>query len=138
MRFVDASVFVHAYIKPKRELKEHELKIKKKAKEIIKRINDGEKVALTAAQLTEIANLLESFMPLENAQEVEEFLLTSSNVRIFGVAKKDYVKAMEMAKKNKAGLNDCVAAVIMKKNGFDEIYSFDHDFDRLGVKRVTD
>jgi len=27
MRFVDASVFVHAFIKPKRKLKEHEIRI---------------------------------------------------------------------------------------------------------------
>ena len=37
MRFVDASVFVHAFLKPKRELKPHEIKIKESAKKIVRR-----------------------------------------------------------------------------------------------------
>lgn len=47
MRFVDASVFVHAYLKPKRRLKPHEMKIIESAKKIVKRINDGEEVGIT-------------------------------------------------------------------------------------------
>jgi len=43
MKFVDASVFVHAFIKPKRELKPHEVKIKQAAQKIVKRINEEKK-----------------------------------------------------------------------------------------------
>jgi hypothetical protein len=138
MRFVDASVFVHAFIKPKRKLKEHEIKIKESAKIIVGRINDGEKVAITTAQITEISNLLESYMPLEHAQEILDFLLNSSNVRVFSATKKNYVEALRIAKEKKAGLNDCIAFVIMKENGFDEIYSFDSDFDKLDLKRIVE
>ena len=60
MRFVDASVFVHAFIKPKRELKPHEVKIREAAKVIVKKINEGEKVGLTVIQLAEIANIRET------------------------------------------------------------------------------
>ena len=80
MRFVDASVFVHAFIKPRRELKEHEIRIKEAAKEIVKRINEGEKVAISTVHLSEIANLLEHYMPIDDALSVETFLLTARNV----------------------------------------------------------
>jgi len=138
LRFVDASVFVHAFLKLKRELKPHEVKMKESAKEIVKRINDGEEVSMTVVQISEIANLLESYLPLKDALKVEEFLLLAGNVKVFDVAKKDCLKALEIAKEKDVGLSDAVAYVIMKKNGIEEICSFDSDFDRLDVKRVTE
>ncbi|MCS7385790.1 MAG: twitching motility protein PilT [archaeon GB-1867-005] len=95
MRFVDASVFVHAFIKPKRKLKPHEIKIKESAKAIVKKINESEKVGLTVIQLAEIANILENYMPLEDALQVEEFLLYAPNVKIYGVTKKKLHKSPE-------------------------------------------
>ncbi|AIY90163.1 type II toxin-antitoxin system VapC family toxin [Geoglobus acetivorans] len=138
MRFVDASVFVHAYLRPKRELKPHEMKIKESAKEIVTRINDGEEVGMTVVQITEIANLLESYLPLRDALKVEEFLLLAGNVKVFDVTRRDCLKALETAREEGVGLSDAVAYVIMRKNGVNEIYSFDSDFDRLDVKRVTE
>jgi AbrB family looped-hinge helix DNA binding protein len=38
LRFVDVSVFVHAFVKPKRELKQHEIEIKESAKDIVESI----------------------------------------------------------------------------------------------------
>jgi hypothetical protein len=137
LRFVDASVFVHAFIKPKRELKPHETKIKESAKKIVKRISDGEKVGITIVQVAEIANLLESYLPLSEAMKVEEFLLLAGNVKVFDVTKKDCLKALKVAKEREVGLSDAIAYVIMTNNSVGEIYSFDGDFDRLGVERVT-
>lgn len=136
MRFVDASVFVHAFLKPKRKLKPHEIKIKESAKKIVKRIDDGEEVGITVIQIAEIANLLESYLPMNEALKVEESLLLTGNV--FDVTKKDCLKALKIAKERKVGLCDSIAYVIMKKNGVEEIYSFDSDFDKLDVRRVTD
>lgn len=138
MRFVDASVFVHAFLKPKRKLKPHEIKVKESAKEIVKRINEDEEVGITVVQLTEIANLLESYLPLSEALRVEEFLLLARNVKVFDVTKKDCLKALEIAKEKDVGLSDAIAYVIMKKNDVEEIYSFDSDFDKLDVKRITE
>ena len=138
MRFVDASVFVHAFIKPKRELKRHEVKIKESAKEIVRRINEGEEVATTAVQVAEIANILENYLPVEDALKVEEFLLLAGNVKVYGVTKKDCVKALKIAKDKAVGLSDAIAYVSMIDNGIEEVYSFDSDFDRLkGIKRIT-
>ena len=138
MRFVDASVFIHAFIKPKRKLKPHEIEIKESAKEIVKKINEGEKIGLTVIQLAEIANILESYMPLKDALQVEEFLLYAPNVKIYGVAKKNCIKALKTAKNKIIGLNDTIAYIVMLENKIKEIYSFDKDFDKLeGIKRIT-
>ncbi len=138
MKFVDASVFVHAFIKPRRELREHEIKIKEAAKNIVKRINEGEKVAISTVHVAEIANLLERYMHVDDALLIESFLLTARNMGVHDVVKRDCVSALEVAKDTKVGLSDAIAYVIMKKNGINEVYSFDHDFDRLNVKRITE
>lgn len=138
MRLVDASVFVHAFIKPKRKLKDHEIEIKASAKEIVKSISDGEEVVgLTVVQLAEIANILESYLPLSEALQVVEFLLHAGNVKVFGVTRETCLKAFEIARERGVGLSDSIAFVVMTERGLEEIYSFDKDFDKLGVKRIT-
>lgn len=137
MRLVDASVFVHAFVKPKRKLKPHEIRIKEAAKAIVKRIDNGEKVALTVIQLAEIANILESYMPLDNALKIEEFLLYAPNIKVYEVTKKDCIDALQVAKKYRIGLSNAIAHVIMIRNSIKEIYSFDKDFDKLeNIKRI--
>ncbi|MGB9631131.1 MAG: type II toxin-antitoxin system VapC family toxin [Candidatus Methanodesulfokora sp.] len=137
MRFVDASVFVHAFMKPKRELKPHEVQIKNAAKGIVRRIDEGEEVAITVVQLAEIANILEDYMPLEEALEIEEFLLRAPNVKVVSISSRTCTEALELAKRKGVGLSDAIAYIAMLRNGIYEIYSFDKDFDKLeGVKRV--
>ena len=136
-RFVDANVFLYAYLKPKRRLKEHEVKLKENAKEIVKRINEGEVVFISTVHFSKIVNILEDNAPLDVALEVEESILLRENIKFIDVSKKDYLNAVEVAKKFKVGLNDALAYVVMKRIGIDEIYTFDKDFDRLpDVKRI--
>ena len=137
MRFVDASVFVHAFLKPKRKLKPNEVKIKEAAKAIVRRINEGEEVGLTVVQLAEIANILEKYMPLEKAQQVERFLLYAPNVEVYGVEENICLKALDVAEEKEIGLSDAIAYVVMLQHNVREIYSFDRDFDKLeGIVRV--
>lgn len=139
MRLVDASVFVHAYLKPNRELKPHEVRIKEAAKRMVKSINEGEEVAITIVQLSEIANILENYMPIEEAFKVEEFLLVAENVKVFEVTTKDCLEALEASKDKKVRLSDSIAYLSMLKHGINEIYSFDGDFDDLeDIKRVVE
>jgi len=138
LRFVDASVFVHAFLKPKRRLEPHEIEIKEAAKAIVRRINEGEKVGLTVVQLAEIANILERYMPLEKALQVEKFLLYAPNVEVYEVDRRTCVEALKVAEEGRVGLCDAVAYVVMLRSGVREIYSFDRDFDRLeGIRRLT-
>ena len=73
----------------------------------MKRINDGEKVGITVVRIAEIANLLESYLPLHEALKVEEFLLLAGNV----VTKKDRLKALGIVKEKDVGLSDAIAYV---------------------------
>jgi hypothetical protein len=135
MKFVDASVFVHAFIKPKRELKPHEIKIKQAAQKIVKRINEGEKIAISVVNMTEIANILEAHMSLDEALSIEEFLIRFA--KLVSVNKQQYLEAIKIAKEKKVSLNDALTYVIMLKNKIYEIYSFDKDFDKLeGIQRL--
>ena len=110
MKFVDASVFIHAFIKPKRELNPHEVKIKQAAQKIVKRINEGEKIAISVANMTEIANLLEAYMSLDEALSIEEFLIRSA--KLVTVNKQQYFEALKIAKEKRVGLNDALTYVL--------------------------
>ena len=91
----------------------------------MKRINDGEEVGITAVQIAEIANLLENYLPLNEALKIEEFLLLAENVKVSNVTKKDCLRALEIAKEKEVGLSDAIAYIIMKKVDAEGIYSFD-------------
>jgi hypothetical protein len=65
-------VFCPCFHKAKKELKPHEVKIKQAAqKKIVKRINEGEKIAISVVNMTEISNLLEAYMSLDEALSIE-------------------------------------------------------------------
>ena len=90
-------------------------------------------------QLAEIANILESYLPIDRAMEVEEFLLLARNVKVYDVTKKDCLSALKIVKNGHSGLSDAIACVVMKKKEIKEIYSFDRDFDNLdGIRRVAE
>ena len=131
LRFVDASVFVHAYLRPRRPLKEHERSIKARAKSIVARINGGEAVATSTVHLAEIANLLEAWMPLQDARTVQRGLIQRDTVDIWSTAKGDFVEAVSVGQEADIGTTDALAAILMRRNGLKEIYSFDRDFDRF-------
>ncbi|HEY0196350.1 MAG TPA: type II toxin-antitoxin system VapC family toxin [Methanobacterium sp.] len=139
MRFVDASVFVHGIINPTRTLTAREIEMKDNAAKIIRRINAGERIGITTAQISEIANLLETHSP-DKASSVKEFLIKSPSVKIYSVTRIILENAHSTSLKysaNKIGLNDSIAYVTMINNGYKEIYSFDKDFDTLsGIERI--
>ena len=138
MRFIDTNVFIYAFLKPKRELKKHEIMLKKAAKEIINRVNKGEVVVTSIVHISEIANILEDLIPLNKALEIEEAILSKENIKIATVNEKDYISSIEIAKTYEIGLNDALTYLIMKKHKINEIYSFDTDFDKLpNIKRIT-
>lgn len=138
-RFVDTNVFIHGLLKFNKELTEHEIQIKDNAARIIERIYRGEKVGISMAQISEIANILESYAP-DHAMIMEDFLINMPTITVYSVTRKTAQKAYKMVEKyqsNKIGLNDSIAYVTMIQEGYSEIYSFDKDFDTLsGVKRI--
>jgi predicted nucleic acid-binding protein len=137
-RFVDANVFIHAFIKPRRELKPHERQLKKSAEEIVKRIDDGERVVTTVVHFSEVANMLEDSLPASEALKLEEALLLKKNLRILSVSKEDYISALGESEELRTGLNDALAHILMQREKLGEIYSFDAHLDLYGsIKRLT-
>ncbi|MBI4415664.1 MAG: type II toxin-antitoxin system VapC family toxin [Euryarchaeota archaeon] len=137
-RFVDASVFVHAYLRPRRPLKPHERTIKRHAKAIVARIARGESVVTSAVHFSEVANLLEGWIALADAQAIERGLVGRDNVEVLPVARSDLLEGLSAAMDLGVGTTDALAAVLMERNGLSEVYSFDRDFDRVpGLKRIS-
>ncbi|MCS4541070.1 MAG: type II toxin-antitoxin system VapC family toxin [Euryarchaeota archaeon] len=139
MRFIDASVFVYAYLRPRRALPEDIATFKSSAKKIIERVENGEEVATTVVHLSEIANILEARMPLEQSLEVLSSIVLLNNITIEDVLGTGYIAAIEEALNFGVGVNDVIAARIMKKLRITEIYSFDKHFDKIpDIKRLVD
>ncbi len=138
MRFIDSSVFLYAYLKPRKRAPKSIIALKEKAKEIIKRINSGEEVATSIVHLSEIANILEARGNIMVSLEIVEAILSKDNIHIYPVDLVDYTEALEVARKYVIGLNDAVAVLLMKRYGIKEIYSYDKDFDKIEwITRLT-
>jgi len=136
--FIDANIFVYAYLKPKRKLQPHELTIKESAKNIVSRVDKGENVVTTIIHFSELCNILEESLPLEEALTIEEEILLRDNITIYEVTVEDYLKAVPLAKEKKIGINDALAYIIMKEKRIKKIYSFDKDFDKFqDIQRIT-
>lgn len=135
-RFMDANIFIYAFLKTERKLSEKEAKLKQASKSIIERVEKNEKIITSVVHLSEISNVIESVTP-SDALGIIESILMNENIEIAEINKDTYATAIELAKIFKVGLNDCIATVIMKTNGIREIYSFDGDFDKIdGISRI--
>ncbi len=138
MRFIDASVFLYAFLKPKRPLPRQIVELKENAKKIVSRIDGGEQVVTTVVHISEIANIVEAKASQLLAATVVEALLSKENIIVYPVAPGDYIAAVEIARTYRIGVNDAVAILYMKAEDIDEIYSFDKDFDKVpGITRIT-
>ncbi len=136
-RFIDASVFVHAFLKPKRTLQPHEQRLKSRARAIVSRLYEGEEVVTSTVHIAEIANVLEDRIPLADAHMVERGILLRDTVRVLATQRRDLAEALTEAADTGAGMTDALAIALMRREGLREVYSFDHDFDRFeGVHRV--
>jgi predicted nucleic acid-binding protein len=138
MRFIDANVFIHAFLDPKRPLQSHELKIKESAKSIVLRLEEDEQMATTVVHLSEVANIFESRMPPRDALEVLSSLMSLPNLTTHGTSGEAYRSALRAAEMLGLGVNDGLAYTTMIANQIYELYSFDKDFDGLSdVKRIA-
>ena len=137
MRFVDANIFLYAFLKTGRKLSEREIMLKRVSRNIVERIEKDEKVLTSAVHVSEVSNMLESLTSNETTYEIIESVLLNNNIEIAEVGKEIYVAALEIAKTHKVSINDCVASVIMNTKNVSEIYSFDSDFDKIdGIIRI--
>lgn len=137
MRFLDANVFIYAYVKPKRELTAEEKAIKRKAREVMRRVNGGEKVITTVVHLSEIVNVMEKSVPAAVVSRLLRGILSAENIRTLDVSRGDYLTAADISRSHRIGVNDALAVIKMAEAGVSEIYSFDKHFDGIeGIVRV--
>lgn len=138
-RFVDASVFVHAFLVPKRSLQPHEQKLKSHARAIVSRLFEGEEATTSTVHFAETSNILEDRIPLADAHMVERGILLRDTIEILPATRRDLAEALVEAANAEAGITDSLAVVLMRREGLQEVYSFDRDFDRFeGIRRVAE
>lgn len=136
MRFIDANVFIHAILKPKK-LTKATIKVKEAAVEIFNRFNAGEPTLTTVVHLSEVANVLEDVAGADFAANFIRDLLLKPNLKVVTVTPEEYLFASEMALASKVGVNDVQASLTMRKHGISEAYSFDKHLDKLKMRRIT-
>jgi predicted nucleic acid-binding protein len=138
MRFIDANVFLYAVVKPKKEVKKEILERKKRSKQILLRIENGEEVITTVVHISEVANILEAKVNLSTALNFVESLILAGNIKVLPVLYEDYLKALLIAREKKVSVNDALAYLKMRETGIEEIYTFDNHFRNLDVKVVQE
>lgn len=112
--------------------------MKKRAKDIVKHIDDDEKVVTTIVHLSEIANIVESKAGLLKSTKIILSILSKPNITIIDVTKSIYLEAARLAETYHIGVNDALAYIAMRNMKIKEIYSFDTDFDKLrDIERIT-
>lgn len=132
MKFLDTNIIIYNFSGQKKNNE-----IFHTATKIMARIDSGEEVCTSIAHLSEVANIIETKSGSNVACEVMEILLHSRNIKIILVYPHHYQIAVEIAKNKKVSINDCLAQVLMNEHSIEEIYSFDKDFDKLNVQRIT-
>jgi len=138
MRFLDANVFIYAFLKARHRLKAEDQAVKEAAQSIVSRVSKGERVLTTVVHMSEVFNFVEDWLPIDEALKLEEGLLSNDAIEADAVDREEYISSIDLAKENSMGLNDGLAVSVMEKNGISEIYSFDKHFEKIkGIKRVT-
>jgi predicted nucleic acid-binding protein len=131
MRFVDSNVFLHAFLSPRRELTQRERATKESAKEIVERIEAGETVATSTVHLSEVVNVVESGLGLQESLGLLAWAVSRPNVSVYPTRPGDYEAALPVAKDRGVSPNDALAYTLMRQHGIDEIYTFDRHFNQL-------
>jgi hypothetical protein len=138
-KFLDSSVFLHAYLRPTRKLSPAEENQKEQAVRILDKVENGEESATSVIHVSEVINIVESRLGLTRAVELLENLLATENLSVLAVARGEYEQALAVAARYGVSPNDAVAALISRDEDITEIFSFDKHFDRIPfVKRITE
>ena len=136
VRFLDSSVFLHAYLRPRRRLTPREAAVKEAARRVLVNVEAGEPVVTTVVHVSEIANMVESRVGLAESVGLVARLLSLDNVEVLEVSARDYEGALAVSQRYAVSLNDAVAYLKMREKGVEEAYTFDKHFRSLPGVRV--
>ena len=135
MRFIDANIFGHAYMKPRRELTPAEAQMKESAKQIISSLEKGEEMASTTVHISEVLNILEDNLGVKQSMAFLAWVIAAKNLNVFTIGIMEYESALNITRESLIGLNDSLAVHIMRREGIGEIYSMDRHFE--GLKNIV-
>ena len=138
MRFIDASTFLYAFLKPERPLPPDAAEMKEGAQGILRRVNEGEPVITSVVHVSEVANMLEAWIRLSEYRRIVSDIVAKRSVEVVDVSKRLYASSIHAAGVHDMDINEALALSIMRERGVDEIYSFDKHLDDMpGVTRLT-
>ncbi len=84
-----------------------------------------------------MSNILKHGMTPGDLAAFVQGLLMADNVVVEGVGKDLYLSATDLGRELELDPNDALAVEVMRLNGVEEIYTFDHDFDGVqGIIRL--
>jgi predicted nucleic acid-binding protein len=136
MRFIDSNVFLHAFLRPRRELSYDERRMKEEAQRIIRLVEEGEEVATTTVHVSEVVNIVESGLGLQRSLGILAWVISKPNIQVYPATVDSYERALPVAQERGVSANDALAYLTMRDNGLAEVYTFDKHYDQLDVKRL--
>ena len=128
--FIDTNIFLRAIIKEDEQTFNESLSF-------LEKISEGKIKAITSTLVfMEVNFVLLSFykFPKEKVQQTLESIFDLPHLKIIDIF--DMREAIETYKKTKIKFVDCLIASLLKKKDF-KIVSYDLDFDKLKIKRLT-
>ena len=81
MKFADANIFLYAFLEPKKKMAGKQSSLRQESKNIVTRIEKGERVITSVVQLSEISNILEARTSRKFSREIMESMLLNENIR---------------------------------------------------------
>jgi predicted nucleic acid-binding protein len=136
MIYLDANVFLFAFIHPKKKTLSAKTKwCKQQAKRIVEELNASDSeyplYCISLIQLSEITNILKKHFSQRELHEILFGLYCNPNIEIVEVSYSDYLNAIEKMNEYDLDANDLSAYIIMKKKKISQIYTFDDGFRNL-------
>ncbi|KPV62746.1 MAG: tRNA(fMet)-specific endonuclease VapC [Candidatus Bathyarchaeota archaeon BA1] len=139
VKFLDSSVFLHAYLRTRKKLSPEEEQVKHAALEILRRVEEGEVVATSVVHLSEAVNIVETRLGLKEALKLLENSLATENLTVLTTTRGNYEEALAIAARYKISPNDALAALLSRNMNITGVYSFDKHFDNIPfIERIAE
>jgi len=122
--FVDTNIFLYA-------IQAHP-QFGKTSKEILKRIDGGERAVTSLINLAEICWWLEKHGKRDQIEDELKLMTSIFNLEVAPLAQEDFFLASRFVREYKIEFNDCLGLAVMKRLGLKKVYSNDPDFDKVG------
>lgn len=126
--FVDSNIFLYV-------VQAHP-QFGKVSKDILKRIDKGEKAVTSLVNLAEICWWLEKHGKGDQIEDELKLITSILNLEIASLTPEDFLLAGKLIKEHGIDFNDCIILSVMRRLEIKGIYSNDPDFDKVeSVKR---